>query len=140
MNDALINYTKSKPVVTRARSMKTIVLYSPDMDFCVSFRMLLQDTYNIVTTTETEMLMILVKSMHPDLVIADTCMSERMNERFKRMKRENTKMKILCFYAPHHHTERFRETIPSIIDEALSKPLDLNEVTQRISDLVMDTT
>ena len=125
-------------LIDHSKGMKTIVFYSPDMDFCLSFRMLLQNTYNITTTTDTEMLMMLVKSTHPDLVIADAPPTERMQNRFKLMRRENGHIRIMLFYASNL-VKNIQENFRSFVDEAFSKPIDLSEVTQRIDDLVMHT-
>ena len=39
---------------------ETIVLFSPDMDFCMSLRLLYQEKYEMVTTTDPEMILVLV--------------------------------------------------------------------------------
>src|ERR1051326_2532032 len=62
------NYHEKSPEMSPA---PRIVLFSPDMDFCMSLRMLFQDQYEMSCTTDPDMLLTMVKTMEPDLVIAD---------------------------------------------------------------------
>jgi DNA-binding response OmpR family regulator len=114
-----------------------IVLFSPDMDFCVSLRMYLQDRYAISCTTDPDMLLTMVKTLQPGLVIADCLPTERMRERFRVIHAQNPDVKIIFFYFSPFGDRWFREFIRNSGDVAFSKPIDLDEVTRTINSLVM---
>lgn len=114
-------------------SKRTIVLYSPDTDFCVSLRMLFQETYNIVTTTEPDIMMMLVKSFKPDVVIVDSLPTAKMQERFALMRKFHPGVHIMIFYASSMESNIHHELIRQSVDAAFSKPIDLTEVMKSIS-------
>ena len=120
-----------------AESKKTIVLYSPDMDFCVSLRLLFQEQYNIITTTEPDIMMMMVKSFNPELVIVDALPTERMRERFALMRKEHHGIRIMVFYASSLESTVHHEFIRQSADAAFSKPLDLVEVMERINEFAV---
>ncbi|MBI5216857.1 MAG: hypothetical protein HY960_13980 [Ignavibacteriae bacterium] len=118
---------------------RTIVLYSPDMDLCLSLRMLFQEQYNIVTTTEPEIMMMMVKSFKPELVIVDAPPTDRMRFRFAQMRKENPRVHIMIFYASFFDNPRLHDFIRQSVDAAFSKPIDLTEVTKQINEFTMNT-
>ncbi len=123
-----------------AKELKpTIILYSPDMDFCVSLRMLLQNTYEVLVTTEPDILMMMVKSFKPDVVIVDALPTERMRNRFSVMRKEHPKVRIMMFYASSMESPAQHESIRQYVDAAFSKPIDIVEVLDRIKVFAMST-
>ena len=118
------------------RNITTILLYSPDMDFCTSLRMLLQDKYNVLTTTDPSMLVTMVRTYRPGLVIADTMPTERMKQRFVTMQREIPGLRIMLFYVSRFEDRKTVEYLQKSLDAVFSKPLDLTEVTRSIHELV----
>jgi len=113
--------------------VKSIVLYSRDMDFCVSLSLLFQDRYKIMTVSDPELLLTTVKTFEPDLVIADTVPTERMQRRFYLMKTTSPLLRIMLFYAAHYGDERRQEAVLKTVDAAFSKPIDIEEVTRQIN-------
>lgn len=117
--------------------MKSIVLYSSDVDFCISFMLLFQDRYNVTTTSDVEMLTLAVEQHHPDLVIADAVPNERMAHRFDQIKHEHPHLPIILFYVSRLENLALKENIVKYVDAMFSKPIDISEVTKRINELVM---
>lgn len=115
---------------------KTILLFSPDIDFCASFRMLFQDRYHIVTTTDASMLETSVRALEPELLIADTFPTDRMKRRFSLMKKEDQDLRIMLLYVPPLEDYRLREALRSFVDASFSKPIDLTEISRCIEELV----
>ena len=115
----------------------TIVFYSPDLDFCVSLRLLLQGEYEMVTITDPRMLLATAKDFKPELVIVDCIPTESMRSRFEEIRRDNPRVRILSFYAGRFDDSRIQQRILQLADVAFSKPIDLPEVTERIHELVM---
>jgi hypothetical protein len=118
------------------RDIPTIVLYSPDMDFCMSLRLLLQDRYYIVTTTDIKVLLTMVHSFEPTLVIVDSPPTEAMKRRFDIMKEEYPEIRIMFFYASLFNNQLVRNFVRESVDAAFSKPIDLTEVMNSINELV----
>lgn len=114
-----------------------IVLFSPDMDFCMSLRMLFQDRYHMACTTDADMLVTMVKTLQPDLVIADCEPTSRMRDRFRIIHLQNPNVRIMFFYFSQFGDRWFRDFIRDSGDVAFSKPIDLDEVTRTINSLVM---
>ncbi len=99
--------------------------------------MLFQERYNVVTTTEPEIMMMMVKSFKPDLVIVDALPTERMRFRFSEMRKIHPHVHIMIFYASFFDNPRLHEFIRQSVDAAFSKPIDLAEVTKRINDFAV---
>ncbi|MFI5252608.1 MAG: hypothetical protein ACHQQQ_09295 [Bacteroidota bacterium] len=118
-------------------TLKSIVLYSSDVDFCISFMLLFQDRYNVMTTSDVEMLTLAVEQYHPDLVIADAVPNERMTHRFDQIKHEHPNLPIILFYVSRLEHPMLKENIVKYVDAMFSKPIDIPEVTRRINELVM---
>jgi DNA-binding response OmpR family regulator len=116
---------------------KTIVLYSADMDFCMSLRLLFQERYRMITTTDVGMLLPTIRAFQPDLVIADAIPTERMRNRFETMRREFPAIRIMLFYAPRFSQQAMHEYVRAFTDVALTKPLDLEEVIVQIDKLTV---
>lgn len=113
-----------------------IVFYSPDMDFCVSLRLLLQDQYKMATITDPKMLLMTVREFKPDLVIVDGMMTEMMMRRIEIMKQENPRIHIVSFYASRFDDNGHHQRFHQLVDAAFSKPIDLAEVTRSIHEMV----
>ena len=69
------------PTSSMAEEKKTILLYSPDLNFCFSLSMLFQDRYNVITTTNPGMLDKFVADYSANLVLVDAVPSEKLIER-----------------------------------------------------------
>jgi len=129
----------SSRVNSATETKRTIVLYSPDVDLCVSLRMLFQDVYTIVTATEPDIMMTMVKTYRPELVIVDSIPTERMRQRFSIMRNENPEVRIIVFYASSLENSVHHEMIRQSVDAAFSKPIDLTEVMKRMDELALCT-
>ena len=121
------------------RNVETILMYSPDMDFCASLKMLLQDKYNMGTTTDPELLLMMVKTLRPDLVIVDALPTERMRQRFEAMRLLDPHLRIMLFYVSRIDRRIPHDSFLKCVDAAFSKPLDLMEVSRSIDRLVSAT-
>src|ERR1041385_258593 len=136
MRAIALDRTKKEVFVQTAEKYHTIVFYSPDMDFCVSLRLLFQDRYNMITITDPRMLQMTVREFKADLVIVDSLPTEKLKLQFEIMKRENPRVHILSFYASRFNDKRIHQFIRQSVDAAFSKPIDLAEVTKSIHELM----
>jgi DNA-binding response OmpR family regulator len=119
------------PEPTRAKEeQQAIVLYSPDMDYCMSLRLLFQDRYTMITTTDANMLVTIVNAFGPDLVIIDALPTQRMRQRVELM------MRVMFFTTQRIADHEIHEFLQTSVDAVFSKPVDLAEITERIRALV----
>jgi hypothetical protein len=114
----------------------TIVLYSPDIDFCLSMRMLLQDHYRIVTTTDVRMLQTMVHAFVPELVIVDGLPIEIVRRRFEPLRKEHPRLRIMFFYATLFDHSWTQQHVREFVDVAFSKPIDLSDILESIRELI----
>ena len=114
----------------------TILLYSPDMDLCMSLRLYFQDRYNVITLTDPELLLTTVQTFHPSLLIIDALPTERMQDRFGSIKREHSEVRIIVFYGSHVGRDHFHEHVQSFVDVALSKPIEIEELARCMETLM----
>lgn len=120
----------------REGKQETILLYSPDMDLCLSLRLFFQDKYNVITLTDPELLLTTVRTFHPSLLIIDALPTERMQDRFGSIKREHPDVHIIVFYGSHVGRDHFHEHVQSFVDVALSKPIEIEELAMCMAALV----
>jgi DNA-binding response OmpR family regulator len=128
--------TRSPGSPSGREEQQSIVLYSPDMDYCMSLRLLFQDRYNMITTTDVNMLVTIVNAFQPDLVIIDALPTQRMRRRVELMKRGNADMRVMFFYTQRISDQEVHEFIRNSVDAVFSKPVDLVEITERIRELI----
>ena len=127
------------PEAGRGERIPKILLFSPDMDFCMSLRMLYQDRYDMACTTDPDMLVTMVKALQPQLVIADCQPTSRMRERIRTIHLQDPDVRIIFFYFSPSGDRWLRDNLRESGDVAFSKPIDLDEVTRTINALMMST-
>ena len=114
----------------------SILLYSPDMDFCMSLRLLFQNRYTVRTTTDPQMLLLMMREFDPQLAIVDGLPTARMKRWLERIREESSHVRIMFFYVPRFNDRDTRDYIRNAVDAAFAKPVDLTEVTHRIEELI----
>jgi DNA-binding NarL/FixJ family response regulator len=117
-------------------AQKTIVLYSCDLDFCVSLSMFLRDRFNFVTTSDSDMLCDLARSLQPAIIIADAVPTRRLYRTFEELKKVVPGLRILLCTTSIDEHSLMDHVISSFVDAACRKSLNAEELTERISRLV----
>ncbi len=120
----------------REEKQETILLYSPDMDLCLSLQLYFQDRYDVITITDPELLLTTVRTFHPSLLIIDALPTQRMQDRFGSIKRERPDVRIIVFYGSHVGRDHFHQHEQSLVDVALSKPIEIEELARWMETLV----
>jgi DNA-binding response OmpR family regulator len=118
------------------QNKKTILLYSPDLNFCFSLSMLFQDRYNVVTTTNLGMLEKFVASYAADLVMIDAMPSESIVERLAGLKEVSHNLPIIMLYVYSAKDVNLDQAIRTRVDSVFYKPFEINTVSRRIDDLL----
>lgn len=115
---------------------KTILIYSPDLNFCFSLSMLFQDRYNVITTTNPGMLETFVGEYAADLVVVDAVPSEKMIERLDGLKALNNCLPIIMIYVYSQKEIMLDSTIRRHVDSVFYKPFDVADMSKRIAELL----
>jgi DNA-binding NtrC family response regulator len=120
-------------------SKKTILIHSPDLNFCFSLSMLFQDRYNVVTTTNPGLLETFVTHYSADLVIVDAVPSEKILGRLDHLKEFNHELPIIMLYVYSPKEVRFDVAIRQRVDSVFYKPFDIAAMSDRIQELMSKT-
>lgn len=115
---------------------KTILIYSPDLNFCFSLSMLFQDRYNVITTTNPGMLETFVGEYAADLVVVDAVPSEKLIERLDGLKALNKCLPIIMIYVYSQKEIILDSTIRRHVDSVFYKPFDVGDMSKRIAELL----
>lgn len=118
---------------------RTVMFYSPDVDFCVSMRLLFQDRYHVVTVSDPEMVLAAVREFQPYLMVVDSSPTKTMLNRFEQIKRDYPRTQIMSIYAPQFNWAHESRTTFRHVDAAFTKPIDLAEVTKHMSEMMSES-
>ena len=119
-----------------ADQKKTILLYSPDLNFCFSLSMLFQDRYNVITTTNLGMLDKLVADYAANLVVVDAVPSEKLIERVTALRMLKKELPIIMLYVYSAKDVNLDRTIREHVDSVFYKPFEILPVSKRIEELL----
>jgi DNA-binding response OmpR family regulator len=116
--------------------MKTIVMYSPDVDLCMSLTLYFQDKFVVVTTTDGNTLPALVETYHPGLVIADALPTRWILRLFDEWKEKHPETRVMLFRVWRYEDRKREAAIHKSIDFVLYKPIDIDFVAQIVNGLL----
>jgi DNA-binding response OmpR family regulator len=119
---------------------KTIILYSPDLNFCFSLSMLFQDRFNVITTTNLGMLERLVTDYAADLVLVDAVPSPQLIQRIEGLRTARPKLPILLLYVYNSKETNLDRAIREHVDSVFYKPLEIAPISRRIEELLANPT
>jgi len=115
---------------------KTILIYSPDLNFCFSLSMLFQDRYNVVTTTSVALLETFVTHYSANLLIVDASPTEKILERLRTLRQVNHNLPIIMLYVFSIKESTLDQMVRNEVDSVFYKPFDLSAVSRRIDELL----
>jgi DNA-binding response OmpR family regulator len=118
------------------RSKPMILIYSPDMNFCFSLSSFFQDRYDVITTTDPELLASLAAIRSTRLVVIDDEPSRPMIERLRDLRRVNHSLPLMMLYVYGPGGSDLDKTVRDYVDTVLYKPLNINEISSSIKELV----
>lgn len=122
--------------VTVDERKKTILIYSPDLNFCFSLSMLFQDRYNVITTTTSSMLDELVTHNPAGLLIIDAPPTEKLLSLLQHVKEINRELSIIILYVYSPKETHLDKVARSAVDSVFYKPFDLAAMSRRINELL----
>lgn len=115
---------------------KTILLYSPDLNFCFSLSMLFQDRYNVITTTNLGMLDKLVTDYAANLVLVDAVPSDKLIERLEALRKLNDRLPTILLYVYNARDVELDRAIRAHVDAVFYKPFEIAPISRRIEELL----
>ncbi|HEX9656564.1 MAG TPA: hypothetical protein VGB89_06595 [Bacteroidota bacterium] len=128
------NERQAQPSTTEEK--KRIFIYSPDLNFCFSLSMLFQDRYSVVTTTNPGMIESCDGTHAPHLVIVDAVPSESLLEKIAGLKKRQPNIPIISLYVYSERAKELEERLRSHVDALYYKPIDVNDLSSRIAELL----
>jgi len=133
-----INITKEATPVPREdeAKRKSILIYSPDLNFCFSLSMLFQDRYTVSTTTNLSMLETFVANYSVDLIIIDAVPSSRILERLNALRGLRCRLPIIMLYVYNAKDVQLDQKIREHVDSVFYKPFEVEAVSKRIAELL----
>lgn len=139
-SDLIMDVRHGECPVTRSPSSecntRSVVLYSPGMDFCMDLQLALENQYQIVTTTDLEMLMMLVNTFKPDLVMMRASPSLSMKRYITMMKRAFPNIRILLFVSSRMFDLIAISDMRKLVDGVLAEPVVITELTRIMKSLL----
>jgi len=115
---------------------KTILIYSPDLNFCFSLSMLFQNRYNVSTTTNLGMLETFLANYSADLVLIDASPSTKIMQTLDGLKELKQHLPIIMLYVYNSKEVGMDKAIRGHVDSVFYKPFDINAVSKRIEELL----
>jgi DNA-binding response OmpR family regulator len=115
---------------------RTILIYSPDLNFCFSLSMLFQDRYSVVTTTNPGMLETFADHYAADLLIVDAIPSESMIQRLDGLRKQSAKLPVIMLYVYNAKDAALDAAIRRHVDSVIYKPFDIADMAKRVAELL----
>lgn len=115
---------------------KNVVFYSPDFNMCYSFLMYLQDIYNVTTTTDLQVLDVLVSKSEVDLAIIDAEPSPKIEALCKNINYIKEGLPVILTYVFKDQIKEYESNIRNYVSSIFYKPFDLNEISIKLSTLM----
>jgi DNA-binding response OmpR family regulator len=117
------------------RKVHPIVLFSPNMELCVSIQLALENKYEIMATTDGDVLMMLVKSFEPDLIILNAPLTPGLDRLHARLKAADPGTRILlCSSRPSDIGITGDDR--HFVDGVLTGPWSIERLTDKIRALL----
>jgi DNA-binding NtrC family response regulator len=115
---------------------RTILIYSPDLNFCFSLSMLFQDRYNVITTTSIGSLDKFVSDYSADLVLIDAVPSEKLLQRIEALKQLKADLPLIMLYVYNGKDVRLDQNLRKQVAAVFYKPFEVAAVSQKIQEIL----
>ena len=115
---------------------RTILIYSPDLNFCFSLSMLFQDRYNVITTTSIGSLDKFVSDYSADLVLIDAVPSEKLLLRVEALKQLKADLPLIMLYVYNGKDVRLDQNLRKQVTAVFYKPFEVAAVSQKIQEIL----
>jgi DNA-binding response OmpR family regulator len=120
--------------------MKRILFYSPDKDLCETMIMFFNTEYNITTTSNFEEIVNIISHSDYALIVIDSELNERMDKLCEGIKNSFPTLPIILTYVCTNKCHQLESRIKQHTDAIFYKPIDIREVSLKISSLITENT
>lgn len=115
---------------------KTILIVSPDQNFCLSLSMLFGDRYRVLTASGLSVLQEGVEGRGIDLILVDEEPSRRMVDRIDAFRHLNPSLPIIILYVYSPKDVDLDSDLRKAVDSVFYKPFEIVTVSKRVDDLL----
>ena len=104
---------------------------------CMSLLMYLQNSYNITTTTDLTVLKSMAEHSDFDLILLDAEPSKKIERFCEDLRKIKADIPLILTYVYERHSKDFDLNVRKYANSVFYKPVDLNEVSKGLSDLIL---
>jgi len=115
---------------------KTILIVSPDPNFCLSLSMLFGDRYRVITASSLSVLQEGMEARRIDLVLVDEGPSRKMVECIDAYRHLNPTLPIIILYVYSPKDVDLDSDLRKTADSVFYKPFEIGTVSKRVDDLL----
>jgi len=115
---------------------KTILIYSPDLNFSFSLSMVFQERYNVVTASNPTMLESCATTYAADIAIVDAVPSEKLIRQIDNLKILRGRLAVIVTYVYNARDVELDNAIRVHVDSVLYKPFEVDAVLVRVEQLL----
>jgi DNA-binding NtrC family response regulator len=115
---------------------KTVLVYSADLNFCFSLSIVLQNKYNVITTTNCKLMEKFAADYAAQLAIVDAPPSDHLIECLQGVRKQNERLPIILLYVYSPKDSALDNAIRREVTSVFYKPFDLTAMSKRISELL----
>ncbi len=117
---------------------KTILIYSPDLNFSFSLSMVFQDRYHVVTTSNSAMIDSFASTYAPDIAIIDAVPSEAIVRQIDLLKKLRPCITVIMTYVYDSRNVKLDSDVRGHVDAILYKPFEAESVLSEVQKLLHD--
>jgi DNA-binding response OmpR family regulator len=115
---------------------KTILIVSPDPNFCLSLSMLFGDRYRVLTASGLSVLQEGMEAKGVDLILVDEGPSRKMVDCIDAFRHLNPALPIIVLYVYSPKDVNLDMELRRTTDSVFYKPFEIGTVSKRIDDLL----
>jgi DNA-binding NtrC family response regulator len=115
---------------------KTILIVSPDPNFCLSLSMLFGDRYGVVTASSLSGLQERIEASGIDLILVDEGPSRSVVDRIEGLTKLNPDVPVIVLYVYSPRDVDLDMELRKAVDSVFYKPFEISSVSRRIDDLL----
>lgn len=115
---------------------KTILIFSPDTNFCLSLSMLFQDRYNVVTTTDLALIEELAADNGASLAIVDEVPSDQVISAIDSLHGSCEGIPVVMLYVYNSRDVALDRAMRSHADAVFYKPVEISAVSKCIDEIL----
>ncbi len=116
--------------------MKTILFYSKDFNLCLSLLVYLQNKFNVITTTDFDLLEKIADSTKPNLLFLDTDPNQKVKNFCENFSTVNGNIPVIITYVYKSILKTLDSKIRENVSSVFYKPYDLDEISDKVSSLL----